>query len=201
MMMDRWFIKDLHITSIIINNFMNLNEKIEKLEQRLHMVQFVKSILECPQGSFFKKSTKKIKPEIRDQVVAFVKDCLKKFINDIEDDHQGTPLDSEIKKNSSQPAISIEENIKNRDPEKKTFTSISTSQDNSDRKIKSDVFQPFEGRLVEISYYTDCYDIPSPPPYLRVLVLEKINEDMYKVCPIGQRAKEFLAPIDSIERK
>jgi len=76
-----------------------------------------------------------------------------------------------------------------------------SSSDNFSSASQKETFKLFQGRLTEISYFTDCYDVDSPPPFLDVMVVDKLNDDMYKVCPLNDKTKEFLAPIDSIERK
>ena len=186
---------------------MNLDEKIEQLEHRLQLIHFIKKILDCPSDTFFKTTLKKVKVEVRDQVVTFIKTSLQSYINEIESKNSENPFTtstfslSDTLQNNSQPTENIQDLKKDSDIKKNLFTNSPGFSDNFSPTDQKENFKIFQGRLTEISYFTDCYDIHSPPPFLDVMVIGKLNDDMYRVCALNDKTKEFLAPIDSIERK
>lgn len=170
---------------------MDLEEKIKKLQLKHDLTQAAKTILEKPEAIFFHKEFKKIKEDVKNQLVIDIKNFLTDYIENLVQESV-----VEVKKNNYiQPIDNAEKNTQQQNSSKKIFTPQREVYHNSENKGKF----PFQARLTDTSYFYDCYESVNPSPVMDILVLEKVGSDMFRACSLEDKQKEFLVPEDSFE--
>lgn len=171
---------------------MDLDEKIKKLQLKNDLTQAAKLLFEKPESIFFHKEFKKIKEDVKNQLVIDIKNFLTDYIeNLVQENGVGVK-----KNNNTQPIENTKQNTNLQNSEKKVFTPQREVYHNSEKEEKI----PFRARLTDTSYFYDCYESINPSPVMDILVLEKVGSDMFKACPFEDKQKEFLVPEDSFER-